>query len=91
MRIIREADGGLYTHKKKFLSSIQAINEVGNHGYACDLGCGETYYAYDFFDDLCENNTISVAAFMAGARAANCLSEEDIRAMASDMRAEGLH
>ena len=92
MRIIREADGGLYTHKKKFLSSIEAINEVG---YEYDTPMSDRLsqcpFPEEFFNDLCENNTISVAAFMAGARAENCLSEEDIRAMASDMRAEGLH
>ena len=80
MRIIREADGGLHTHKRKFLSSIQAINEVA-----------EVFDRGNFFDILLENETLSIASFMAGCRQAECFSEEEIREMASDMRAEGIH
>ena len=51
MRIIREADGGIYTHKKKFLSSIEAINEVG-----ADIP--------EIYDILLENETLSKAVFI---------------------------
>ena len=80
MRIIREADGGLYTHKKKYTLCIEDINGLGDHG---ERGI--------WFDELCENNTISVSSFMAGCRRGGCYSDEEIREMASDMRAEGLH
>ena len=96
MRIIREADGGLYTHKKKFLSSIEAINEVG-YDYDTPM-CDRLYrcpFSDEFFNDLCENNTLSIASFIARARTEDMrgwrLGEEEIKMMVADMRAEGLH
>tara|TARA_R100001369_G_C3259368_1_gene157800 strand:- start:344 stop:628 length:285 start_codon:yes stop_codon:yes gene_type:complete len=94
MRIIREADGGIYTHKKKFASCIQAIDGSERR----TLYYGERYFGIgvddwvsQFFDYLVTYDEISVASFIARARVKECLSEEDIRMMACDMREEGLH
>ena len=94
MRIIREADGGLYTHKKKFLSCIEAIDGCERRALHYGkrwFGIGVDDWIPQFFDYLTSYNEISIASFIARARSNNCLSEEDIKEMVSDMRDDGLH
>jgi hypothetical protein len=81
LRIIREADGGLHTHKGKFSSCMNDIEEVG----------AETFDARDFLENLCQFGTISIASFIGGARREDCLAEEEIQEIVADMRDEGLH
>ena len=55
MRIIKEADGGRYTHKTKFLSCLGAIEEVGSLYGDETILCGLFINSLLECDTLCES------------------------------------
>ena len=57
MRIVREADGGYYTHKTKFLYCLEAIQEVG--GVYGD----EIVYSSQFLYCLLECDNLSESVY----------------------------